>query len=89
MASLQKTSTMLIFFILLGGVSGGILSEILRRMSSAPFVHDIFTKGFKIGLNPPITVDLHMISFTLGFSIQMNLLTLLGVILGIYTYRQA
>lgn len=89
MATLQKTSTMLVFFTLLGGISGGILSEILRRMSSAPFVHDIFLKGFKIGLTPPITVDLHMIAFTLGFSIQVNLLTLLGVILGIYTYRQA
>ncbi|MFQ5587748.1 MAG: DUF4321 domain-containing protein [Nitrospiria bacterium] len=89
MATLQKTGTMLVFFILLGGVSGGILSEILRRMSTAPFVHDIFLKGFKVGITPPMTVDLHLVSFTLGFSIQVNLLILLGVILGIYTYKQA
>ncbi len=89
MAIVQKTGKMLLFFILLGGISGGVLSEILRRMSSAPFVHDIFIKGFKIGINPPLSVDLYLFSFTLGFSIQMNLLTLLGVILGIYTYKQA
>ncbi len=89
MATLQRTGAMLLFFVLLGGLSGGILSEILRRISSPGFVHDIFLKGFKIGLNPPVTIDLHMVSFTLGFTLQLNLLTVLGIILGLYTYRQA
>lgn len=89
MATLQRTSSMFLFFVLLGGLSGGILSEILRRISSTGFVHDIFLKGFKVGLSPPVTIDLHMVSFTLGFTLQLNLLTVLGIILGLYTYRQA
>lgn len=89
MATLQRTGAMFLFFVFLGGISGGILAEILRRISSPGFVHNIFLKGFNIGLNPPVTVDLHMISFTLGFTLQINLLTVLGVILGLYTYRQA
>ena len=89
MATLQRKGTMLLFFVLLGGISGGILSEILRRISPAGFVHDIFLKGFKIGLTPPVTLDLHLVTFTLGFTLQINLLTLLGVLLGLYTYKQA
>ena len=89
MANLQRTGSMFLFFTLLGGISGGILSEILDRFTSAGFVRDIFLKGFKVGLTSPVTIDLHMVSLTFGFTLQVNLLTLLGVILGIYTYRQA
>ncbi len=89
MATLQKSFRLLLFFILLGGFLGGILSEILQRLSPEGFLPDIFVKGFAIGLNPPFAIDLHLITFTIGFTFQINLLTLLGILLGIFTYKQA
>ncbi len=80
---------MLFFFILLGALSGGILGGILRRISSPGIVHDIFLKGYDIGLSPATTINLYLITVTFGFTLQINLLTLLGIILGVYTYKQA
>jgi hypothetical protein len=89
MATLQRSFRLLLFFVLLGGFLGGILSEVLQRLSPEGFLPEIFIKGFSIGLNPPFVIDLHLLTFTIGFTLQINLLTLLGIFLGIFTYKQA
>jgi len=89
MAILQKSFRLFFFFTLLGGFLGGILSEVLQRLSPEGFLPDIFVKGFAIGLNPPFAIDLHIITFTIGFTFTINLLTLLGIFLGVFTYKQA
>ena len=89
MAMLKKTPWMLIFFILIGGLLGGVLGEILRVLSPEGLLKEIFLKGYSIGINPPLTLDLHLFTFTLGFTIQMNLFSLIGIIFGIYLYKQA
>lgn len=89
MAILRKTPWMFIFFILTGGLLGGVLGEILKAFSSEGVIRGLFLTGFNPGINPPFTLDLHLFSITLGFTIRVNLLTLLGMILGIYIYKQA
>ena len=80
---------MLIFFVLVGGLLGGVLGEILRIFSPEGLLKEIFLQGYGIGINPPLTLDLHLLTFTLGFTIKMNLFSLLGIIFGIYVYKQA
>lgn len=89
MAILRKTPWMFIFFILTGGLLGGVLGEILRILSPEGFIRDLFLTGFSPGISPPFTLDLQLFSITLGFTIRVNLLALLGIILGIYVYKQA
>ena len=89
MAILRKTPWMFIFFIFTGGLLGGVLGEILRVLSPDGAIRDLFLTGFDPGINPPFTMNLHIISFTVGFAVRINLLTLLGMILGIYIYKQA
>lgn len=89
MAILRKTSWMFIFFILTGGLLGGVLGEILRVLTSEGVIRDLFLTGFEPGISPPFTLNLQLFSITLGFTIKINLLTLLGIILGIYIYKQA
>ena len=89
MAMLKRTPWMLIFFVLIGGLMGGVLGEILRLFSPEGLLKEIFLKGYNIGINPPLTIDLHIFTFTLGFTIMMNLFSLLGIIFGIYVYKQA
>ncbi|MBN4054650.1 DUF4321 domain-containing protein [Nitrospira defluvii] len=89
MATLNKSIWLLLFFILLGGFLGGILGEVLRIISPAGILPDIFLKGYHVGLTPPLTIDLRLFTITLGFTFQINLLILLGIFLGIYTYKQA
>ena len=89
MATLKKNIGLLFLFIIIGALLGGVLGEILKAISPEGPLKNIFSQGFHIGLTPPITFDLRIISFTIGFSLRANLLTLLGTILGIYIYKYA
>lgn len=80
---------MLIFFILVGGLLGGLMGELLSLLSPSGFLKEVFLKSYHIGINPPFTLDLNLMNLTFGFTLRINLLSLLGIILGIYTYKQA
>ena len=88
MALLQKTSGTLFFFLLGGGLFGGLLGEILLFFSPTGFMKEAFVKSYQLGFVTPITLDLFLVTFTVGFSMRVNLMILLGVLLGLYTYKQ-
>jgi hypothetical protein len=79
---------MFVIFVLVGDLVGGILGEILMRLSPPGILRDVFLKVYPIGFTPPFTVDLHLVTLTLGLTLQVTLFSLIGMILGIYTYRQ-
>ncbi|HEY4485136.1 MAG TPA: DUF4321 domain-containing protein [Nitrospiria bacterium] len=89
MALLQKTSWLLFFFILLGGLLGGLLGEILRVIAPQGPLQEIFSRVHEIGLVPPFTIDLKLMAVTFGFQLRINLFSILGILLGIYIYKQA
>ena len=89
MAILHKTPWTLIFFVVLGGLIGGLLGEILRVVSPEGVLQDIFSRAYSIGIDPPLTLDLKLFSTTIGFLIRINLFSLLGILLGVYIYKQA
>jgi hypothetical protein len=39
------------------------------------------------GINPPLTVDLVLIKLVLGLSLKINILSILGMFVGIYLYK--
>lgn len=84
---MRKSAWVLLLFILLGGLLGGILGEILRVMAPKGTVQNIFSTALTPGINPPLTVDLVLLKITFGFTVKMNLLTFLGMLLGIYLYK--
>ena len=75
-------------FIVMGGLLGGILGEILRVIAPQGTTQKIFATALAPGIDPPLTLDLVMFTITLGFTIKMNLLTFLGMLLGLYLYKQ-
>lgn len=85
---LQRTPGVLFLFVLGGGLFGGLLSEVLIFLSPSAFIRDAFLKSYPIGIPTPITLDLFLITITMGFAIRINLMILLGILLGIYTYKQ-
>lgn len=84
----KRSTGLLFFFVLVGGLLGGVLSEILLLLSPTGFMKEMFLRSFQIGIIPPASLDLHLISLTLGFGFKINLLSLLGMALGLYTYKQ-
>ena len=89
MALLEKTPWLLVFFILLGGLLGGLLGEILQAVAPPGPLQDIFAKTHVIGLAPPFSIDLKLFAITFGFTLSINLFGILGILLGIYIYKQA
>ncbi len=74
-------------FIFIGGLLGGMLGEILRVFTPSGTIQNIFSRVVSPGLDPPFTVDLVLIKITIGFILKINLLTILGIFLGIYLYK--
>ena len=84
---MKKSPWVLLIFVLIGGLLGGVLGEILRVMAPHGTIQTVFATNFTLGISPPLTIDLVLLKFTIGFVLKINLLSLLGMFLGIYLYK--
>jgi len=83
----RKSPWVLFMFVLIGGLLGGILGEILHVMAPQGTIQSIFSTHFTPGIDPPLTIDLVLIKLVLGFSVKVNILSVLGMFIGIYLYK--
>jgi len=88
MALIRKTSTLATVFAISGALLGGVLAEALRHFSTEGMLRNVFLKGYGIGLEPPLTLDLHLFAITFGFVVEVNLFVLLGALTGFFIYKQ-
>ena len=51
-------------------------------------IQNIFTKTVNLGINPPFKVDLWLLTISVGFTLKMNLLSLIGILFGVFVYKQ-
>ena len=89
MATLKNTTWMLIFLMIVGGLFGTLLGDILRALAPEGTVRNFFLRSLEFGIAPPFTLDLKVLTATLGFTIRINVLGIVGIFLGLYIYRQA
>ena len=75
----------LIILILLGSIIGGWLGTFLARVF--PGI-DLLQHAESIGLTPT-TLDLRVLTLTLGFGLKLNLLSLMGAVTGYLVYRRS
>lgn len=73
-------STYLVLFIIIGSVVGSILGKAFSN------ILPILNYGETIGFGPT-TIDLNIITFTLGFSAKLTVSGIIGIILAIIAYR--
>jgi uncharacterized protein DUF4321 len=84
---LRKSGGYLLLFIFIGGLLGSVLGEILQIVSPQGVVQSIFGEALSLGMDPPVSVNLVLLKFTLGFLVKINLLSVLGMLLGAYLYK--
>ncbi len=84
---MKKSGWTLLGFIFIGGLLGGMLGEILTVFAPSEPIQTIFAKSVSPGIHPPLTIDLVLIKVTIGFLLKINLLTILGIFLGMYLYK--
>lgn len=75
----------LILLLLICGLVGGAVGETLGdNFDSLIFLK----KYFLIGMSNPVTLDLKLISLTFGINFRVNILSLIGMLLGFFIYKK-
>lgn len=73
----------LLMVVLFGGLLGSVIAEAVVGYPVLGFL----AREVRAGVDPPIALDLRIISLTLGGIIRLNLAMVLGVIIAVWIYR--
>jgi len=85
----RKTPWLLLFFVVVGGLFGGLVAEVLRAVSPTGPISSLFLGNLNLGITEPMTIDLYLMTVTFGAAVKVNLLSVIGVLMGWYIYSQA
>lgn len=78
----------LLVILILGALIGTVIGEVIATIAPGGTLEKIFSRGINPGLAPPATLDLKVISLSFGFSVKINLSSLLGIGLALLIYRK-
>lgn len=78
----------LLVILILGALIGTVIGEVIATIAPGGMLEKIFSRGINPGLAPPATLDLKVISLSFGFSVKINLSSLLGIGLALLIYRK-
>lgn len=73
----------LIGILLAGGILGHLVAQALVGYPALGFL----TRELRFGIDPPFTLELRVISVTVGTLIRLNLAMILGVVVAVWIYR--
>lgn len=82
----QKSGWMLVLIVLLGMILGSAVGAALEHVLPDGVVKRFLVESVGWGIEPR-TIDLVVLTFTLGFSVSVNVMGVLGVVLAIYLFR--
>lgn len=80
----EKSTLVLIIFVLCGLVIGGLLGELTSGVSWLKWL----SYGQEFGLANPVTLDLGVMQLTLGLLFKINVSSIIGIIIAIFIYRK-
>lgn len=84
MARREKNIWIFLIFLLSGLVIGGLLGEIANNVDFLSWL----SYGENFGLANPIELDLSVLKITFGLAFNINVASILGMILAVLIYRK-
>ena len=84
----QRGVGLVLLVIVAGLVVGSLLGEILGGLLPSGLAQDLIAKGPTIGLTPPASLDLRFLALTFGFSLKVNLVGIVGIVIAALTLRK-
>lgn len=84
MATRNKSTWILVLFILSGLVIGGLLGELAGQVDFLWWL----SYGQDFGLTNPIQLDLNIVQITFALMFKINIASILGLIIAILIYRK-
>ena len=84
MATKEKNFWILLIFILSGLVIGGLIGEIASKSGG------LWWLGYaqEFGLNQPVSLDLSILKISFGFSVKINIASIIGIGIALLIYRK-
>ena len=82
MATKEKNFWLLLVFLLAGLVIGGLIGDLAGQT--------IWWLGYakEFGLTQPVALDLSILKITFGFSVKINIASIIGVAISLFIYRK-
>lgn len=84
MATKEKNIWILLVFILSGLVIGGLLGDIAGKVDFLWWL----SYGQDFGLSTPIELDLSIVQISFGLMFEINIASIIGLIIAILVYRK-
>ena len=84
MATKEKNIWILMLFILGGVVLGGLIGKLVSQVDFLWWVG----YGETFGLTTPITLELGVISVAFGLTFNINVASILGIIIALFVYKK-
>ena len=82
----KKSIGWILVIILLGALIGTTLGEVLALILPQGVVKDFFLRSAEFSVGPA-TLNLVILTFTFGFSIKMNVISVIGIGIAAYLLR--
>jgi Domain of unknown function (DUF4321) len=82
----KKSLGFILIILLLGGLVGTALGEVLSLVLPEGVVKEFFLRSASFGFGPA-EINLVILTFTLGFSLKINIIGVIGIILLGYLLR--
>ncbi|WMJ82397.1 DUF4321 domain-containing protein [Clostridium sp. MB40-C1] len=76
---------MVLFIILLGAIAGNFIGDIL---GSSVKTLSFLKIAYPIGTSSPLVLNLKVIKLTLGIDFNINLMSIVGIVLAMVLYRK-
>jgi len=74
---------LLVVIVIAGAMLGSVFADAVGQFTYlAPLGHSV-----AFGVDPPITLDLRVLTLTLGFTIRLNLAIVAGIIAAVFLFR--
>jgi hypothetical protein len=85
MRDTEKRAGLFVFVVFLGAITGSLIGDIVgESVKSLSFFKSVFT----VGTSQPIHLNLKVIAVTFGLNFNINLMSIIGIILSIILVRK-
>lgn len=73
---------------ILAGIVGNLVGRGLAVVVPGGVVHDLLISGFHFGIDPPWTLNLAVVSMSLGFTLNLTFLGALLMVFFLFLYKK-